>query len=105
MPRFDQACTACHWQGEIVAAPFAHPPCPTCGGITERYYPIGGRGYRVAGDEFVGGRWFENLGPQPVFIESKSHLKREMAARGLTERVRHVGVPGTDKSPHTTRWV
>jgi hypothetical protein len=56
-------------------------------------------------DEFVGGQWFENLAPQPIYIESRSHLKREMAARGLEHKVRHVGVPGSDRSPATTRWV
>jgi hypothetical protein len=105
MPRFDQHCTSCDWQAEIVASPHAHPPCPTCGGTTERFYPIGGATHAVVGDDFIGGQWFENLAPTPVYIESKSHLKREMATRGLTERVRHVGVPGTDKSPFTTRWI
>lgn len=30
-----------------------------------------------------GGQWIENLGPQPVWVESKSQLKREAAKRGL----------------------
>jgi hypothetical protein len=105
MPRFDQHCPFCSWSAEIVAAPFEHPPCPECGGDTERFYPIGGGAPGVVGDEIVGGRWYENLGHAPVWIESKSHLKREMAARNLEHKIRHVGVPGTDKSPHTTRWI
>jgi hypothetical protein len=55
-------------------------------------------------DTFVGGRVYENLGHEPVYIESRSHLKRELAARGLQEFVRHVPVPGSDKSAHTTSW-
>lgn len=55
-------------------------------------------------DTFIGGRWVENLGHEPVFVESRSHLQRELKARGLVEFVRHVPVPGSDKSPHTTSW-
>ena len=51
------------------------------------------------GDDFIGGRVYENLGHEAVYIESRSHLKRELKARGLVEMVRHV--PG---SPHTTSW-
>ena len=47
---------------------------------------------------------FENLGPEPVTLYSRSELRRELKARGLEEMVRHVPVPGTDKSPHTTSW-
>lgn len=105
MPRFDQHCQSCTWTGEVIVKPFEHPPCPACGGQTERYYPIGGQANGVIGDEFVGGKWIENLGHEPVFIESRSHLKREMAARNLEHRVRHVGVPGSDHSPATSRWI
>jgi hypothetical protein len=102
MPRFDQHCKTCEWVGTIITDPFSHPPCPSCGGATERIY-LGG--YMVVGDDIPGGRWVENLDTKPVYVESKSQLKREMEVRGLTESVRHVGVPGSDKSPHTTRHV
>lgn len=105
MPRFDQRCLTCGWTGEVVTQPFEHPPCPECHGATERYYPIGGTTNGVIGDEFIGGKWIENLGHQPVFIESRSQLKREMEARGLQPMVRHRPLQGSDKSPHTTRWV
>lgn len=60
----------------------------------------------MIGDELLGGpRMFENLGHEPVYIQNRSSLKREMAARGVRHRVEHVGVPGTDKSPRTTRWI
>jgi hypothetical protein len=56
-------------------------------------------------DELPGGaRMFENLGHEPVYIDSKSKLRQECAARGVRPFVRHKGVPGTDKSPQTTRW-
>ena len=57
-------------------------------------------------DELAGGaRYFENLGPQPVWVESKSQLRDEMRARGLMSRVEHRGVQGSDKSKETSRWV
>lgn len=103
LKRYDETCRTCGWVDEIWAMPGDHPPCPNCGSTqTERIF-LGG--YAVWGDEIPGGRWVNNLGPAPVYVESKSQLKHEMAMRGLTECVRHVGVPGSDRSPHTTRHV
>jgi hypothetical protein len=101
VPKFDQHCPNCGWQGEITAAPHEHPPCSRCGHRTERIY-LGG--YGMVGDEIVGGQVIENLGHQPVTVYSRSELKREAEKRGLEIAVRHVGTPGSDKSPHTTRW-
>lgn len=55
-------------------------------------------------DTFIGGRIYENLGHEPVYVESRSQLKRELAARGLEEFVRHTPVPGSSRSPHTSSW-
>lgn len=75
------------------------PFCPH--GIPER-----AGGTAMIGDEIAGGpRMFENLGPEPVYCDSRSSLKREMQARGLREFVRHTGVPGSDKSKETQRWI
>lgn len=103
MPRFDQLCPACDWQDEIVVRPHEHPPCPRCGGETVRHYPIGGTRH-VISDEIIGGTWIENMGHQPVYVESRSQYRRELEKRGLEQCVRHVGVKGSDKNPHTTRW-
>lgn len=102
--RFDQHCTACDWSDEILAEPHTHPPCPKCGGATERFYPIGGQRF-VISDEIIGGRFVENIAPQPIWVESKSQLRRELATRGLTEKVQHRGTQDSDKSQHTTRWI
>lgn len=60
----------------------------------------------VIDDQIVGGaRYFENLGHDPVYIETKSQLRAELKARNLREHVRHVGVPGSDRSSETSRWV
>lgn len=56
-------------------------------------------------DEIVGGLTIENLGSTPVTVYSHSERKAIMRARGLVEKVQHVGERGSDKSPHTTRWV
>jgi hypothetical protein len=102
MPKFDQRCKTCDWWDEIVVPSGTHPPCPTCGGDTERFYI---RGYGFERDEFPGGKVIENLGHEPVVVHSRSELKDAMAKRGLQEFVRHVPTPGSDKSPHTQRFV
>jgi hypothetical protein len=97
---YDQGCTVCAWEGEIWAKPYEHPPCPACSGVTERRWKKIG----VIGDEIPGGQWIENLGPKPVKVYSKSERRALAAAQGLTEMVRHMPLPGSDKSPHTVRW-
>jgi hypothetical protein len=60
----------------------------------------------IVDDTIAGGpRMFENLGAEPVYIETKSQLRAEMRARGLREFVRHVGDKGSDKSKNTSRWI
>jgi hypothetical protein len=70
-------------------------------------WPFCPHGFGVNGveqDGWPGGRTFENLGPGEVTLYSRSELRRELNARGLIEMVRHVPVPGSDTSPHTTSW-
>lgn len=97
---YDQGCMACEWLGEIWTEPYTHPPCPACGGMTERRW----RRLGIIRDEIPGGQWIENLGHEPVKVYSQSELKAKAAERGLELRVKHVPVPGTDKSPYTTSW-
>jgi hypothetical protein len=59
----------------------------------------------VIDDVLWGGpRFVENLDSTPVWVETKSQYRAELAARGFHQQVRHVPVPGTDKSPMTTSW-
>lgn len=67
--------------------------------------PFIAKNLAVIDDTIPGGWRIENMGPTPITFYSKSDYKREMKARGLVNMVQHVGVPGTDKSPHTTRWI
>jgi hypothetical protein len=83
--------------------------CETCG----EDYNIGqwyacpheplraGRGADVT---WPGGKTFENLGNDPVTFYSPLEQKQYMKSHGIEEFVRHMPVPGSDKSPHTTSW-
>jgi hypothetical protein len=70
------------------------------------FCPHGRSEMKVIDDSIPGGpRMFENLGPEPVYIQSKSQLRAECAARGIRPFVRHVGVQGSDRSKETQRWI
>lgn len=102
MPRYDQQCHECGWAATIIARPHDNPPCPSCGGTTVRVWSKASPA--VSGDEIPGGTFIENLGPTPMYFESKRAILAEAKRRGMEPMVRHVPVPGTDKSPHTTTW-
>ncbi len=69
------------------------------------YTPSGGaRGARGADITWPGGRTFEHLADTPQTFHSPAELKRYLKQTNQAEFVRHVPVPGSDKSPHTTRW-
>lgn len=79
---------------------------PFCNGVTGHGFPERAGGAAMIDDQLAGGaRYFENLGHAPVWVESKSQLRDEMRARNLMHRVEHKGVPGTDKSSQTQRWI
>jgi hypothetical protein len=68
-------CDACQQPLEVGSWPF----CPH-----GKYAP------NVIDDQLEGGpRLFEHLGHEPVYVESKSQLKRELEARGLQIRYAH----------------
>lgn len=64
--------------------------------------PLSGRGADVT---WPGGKTFENLGDAPVTFYSPAEKARYLKAHNLEEFVRHQPVPGSDQSPHTSRWV
>jgi hypothetical protein len=67
------------------------------------------RANAVIGDDIPGGveiiHGICNEDGSPRRYYSKSEMARVAKERGLTNMVRHVGTPGTDKSKHTIRWV
>jgi hypothetical protein len=83
--------------------------CSDCGkdyGIGDWYQcphePIhAGRGADVT---WPGGRTFENLSDQPMTFYSPTEKAQYLKANRIEEFVRHVPVPGSDKSPHTVKW-
>lgn len=46
----------------------------------------------------------ENGFAHPTRFTSKQALKKALDAKGLEMKVRHVPIPGTDKSPYTSDW-
>lgn len=72
---------------------------PICHGDPTRHAPGLSR---VNGDECDVIQ--ENGFRHPTRFTSKTALARALAEKGLEMRVRHVPIPGTDKSPHTTDW-
>ena len=104
MPTFDYACAPCchyfeklvHVEGRDCVA------CPHCGGQAQREW----RGApAMRPDSIPGGLTLENLGPRPKTFYSRTEIKDEMRARGVEPHVRHVGLPGGDRNPNTTRWI
>lgn len=65
--------------------------------------------YNVQGDEIPGGieirHGLVNTDGSPRKFYSKSEIAKAAKEAGLTNVVRHVGEPGTDKSKHTVRWI
>ncbi len=82
--------------------------CEKCGiayGIGADYRcphgPIGKGG--VIDDTLPGGaRWMHNLGETPIFIETKTQYRAELAARGLVQDERR-NYNKDDKSPYASR--
>jgi putative FmdB family regulatory protein len=102
LPIYDFICANGHDKRDVLRSMATrNDPCPDCGAPITRMH----RACNMIGDEIPGGQWVENLGPTPIKVHSKSELKWEAQKRGLVQNVRHVGVPGSDRSPHTSRWV
>lgn len=82
--------------------------CDRCGadyGIAAwPFCPHGTPNWAARSDSIPGGMIIENLGPTPMRFDSWSDYHREVDRRGLVNKVQHVPVPGTDKSPYTTSW-
>ena len=68
--------------------------------------PLEPRGRSAAVDAVTwpGGRTFENLSDSPQTFYSPAEKARYLKTHRIEEFVRHVPVPGSDKSPHTTSW-
>jgi hypothetical protein len=101
MPLYDFICDNGHDKRDVLRS-IAHrnDPCDCGAGITRMH-----RGMNLIGDDIPGGMVVATLGDRPIRVYSKSQLRHEAQMRGLSQHVKHVGVPGSDKSPFTSRWV
>lgn len=83
------------------------PPCPACGADMEPEFHLTGKAPCVIGDEcditVAHGLCHEDGTPKR--FRSKADLRAEAKATGWTNMVQHVGQRGSDKSPHTSRWI
>lgn len=95
----DEACPTCGYVTQIGDYPF-------CKGTPESHQRVS---FNVIDDSIPGGLEIRhgicNEDGTPRRYYSKSDMKREADRRGWTNVVEHKPMPGTDKSPHTTRWV
>jgi hypothetical protein len=74
---------------------------PMCGGKHGQHEPMG----NLSVEDDSCDIWIENMTAEPLHFESKGEWKRKTKELGLLNKVQHVPKPGTDKSPHTTRWI
>lgn len=103
MPIFDVQCGNGHTTEFIgSSAQITETRCH-CGASVERLFTVGRSS--VISDAIPGGEVIENLAATPVTFYSRSEKRQYMQQHGIREHVQHVGTPGGDKSPHTTRWV
>ena len=108
MPMYDTICDTCQHIERDVYEPVqaARVGCPACGaGWMQRAWI--GQPPAVIGDEID---WTIKHGlchadGSPRRFRSRAAWKRAMAEKGIVNRVEHLGRPGSDRSPHTTRWV
>jgi hypothetical protein len=72
------------------------------------FCPHGFGSNSVIGDDIPGGIEIRhglcNEDGTPRRYYSKSEMDREAKKRGLVNRVEHIPLKGSDKSPHTTKW-
>ena len=74
------------------------PFCNKAGGPHEK-----GGSANVIDDTLPGGaRWLHNLGDSPVWCETKTQYKQELAVRGLVQAERNT-YNKDDKSPYATK--
>lgn len=104
MPMWDVNCPNGHEDEQFAWSLDRLQPCPICQEVVERVWRMGSMPH-VIDDSVPGGFTVENMGPTPLTFYSKTEWRRTMKERGLVNNVYHVPLQGTDKSPHTTRWV
>lgn len=96
MPRYTVRCPDGHESDVVCRWDARHLPCPSCDRPTERVWTASAA---VIGDECD----FYDPNLERRFTSKAEHLK-EITARGWVHKVKHMPMPGTDKSTFTKRW-
>lgn len=102
MPLYDRACSQCgHVEIDVWEKVQSDAPlCPQCGDPMARAWLS--KASAIVPDSMH--HWMTNGTKVPILFESKQEFKRWKKEHGYGDRVRHIGVDGSDKSKHTTRW-
>ena len=104
MPIYDFLCAAGHQTEQYLpTTDTSRAVCPYCSEPVKKIFT--GTGPTMIPDSIPGGLVLENLTPRPKRYYSRTEIKDEMRARGVEQRVRHVGEQGSDRSKQTQRWV
>ena len=100
MPNHSYQCASCGGAFDAIVAWDAYTvPCPSCGASADRVYTAS----HVIDDTLPGGaRYMHNLGDHPVWVETKTELRKELAKRGLVPAERNA-YAREDKSPWATK--
>lgn len=104
MPMYEYACTGCRHYFETLTPIDRRDAvlCSQCGRTAEREWR---HAPAMRPDSIPGGRIIENLTSRPKRFYSRTEIQDEMRVRGVEQRVKHVGLPGSDKNPNTSRWI
>lgn len=104
MPVFERRCLVCWWTTDFSLEKFNEREklCPKCGHHTERIWTS--KMVNIQRDEFVTPLVDDVMDVERQVFHTKSEHRRAMKERGLSIKDRHLGVQGSDKSPHTIRW-
>jgi hypothetical protein len=91
---------------EQLVGPGKDPVCPQCSGVGIRPDPVAPTAPTIVDDQLEGGPQFvHNFDHNPIWVETKTQYNELCKRYGMRNVVRHVGVPGSDKSPITTSWL
>ena len=101
-PLYDRACNDCGWVGIDIIEPITAGVvlCPACGEPTVRAWLT--KPSNVIGDAID--LWSRNGEKHPVHFRSKIEHKRWLKEKGYAVKDEHIGLQGSDKSPHSTKW-
>ena len=104
MPVFDRKCTTCDWLTDFALEPVTdpHPPCPDCGGETERY--MAGHGPMVIPDTYATPVVDSVMTNKRQIHYSRSERKARMKNNRLREFERWTSGNESDKSCLMPRW-